>query len=480
MLPEIQKPNYTIKDDTETTGTDPHYDQLVESYSQVQDNQTGKLISEYQSNCKSERFKLPSPTAIFINNCEVKKLINQVHPLEEAENCYEYFEKYEDSEYIAFNSKFDWSFRYSAYFQALRPNPYLLKSKGRIVLCAMEIIRAIESTTDSRHIVVPRIDGVRSFKQQDICYASGIIYSAHQAKADVLAMDKLLKIIEDHHGNYLNRARYFAAKKRSLNFIYAHPFFIGSVGFKGKFSTRCLVPLSCCEKTSKFICIDIGQSSKADMDFLSSQSAYSLEKRISEHPEKNFPLIEIPINKSKLFFEPEYFETSKTGSEIGLSKLKERAHHVWKNSELQDLASRIQSIKRDRYNRKDKTPETSIYENFPTHSERIFMKNFSDVPVQDKFNFLISESKLKHNRYYFLAKRMLLDRYPEFCPEEVVDKFNHWIRDRLHFSNDPYIRTFPKVEREIANLLKKYPNCKDRIYEIEAYFEYRKLKLENI
>ena len=150
-----------------------------------------------------------------------------------------------------------------------------------------------------------------------IYYASGIIYSAHQAKADVLAMDNIR--LEDHHGNYLNRARYFAAKKRSLNFIYAHPFFIGSIGFKGKFS----LVVSCLYLIAKrhlnlFVLILVNLQKQIWIFYV--RNLYSIEKEFQSIP-KNFPLIET-INKSKLFLNLNILKQANC-SEIGLSKLKE-------------------------------------------------------------------------------------------------------------------------------------------------------------
>ena len=74
-----------------------------------------------------------------------------------------------------------------------------MKKNRNSLICAMQIVRAIEAFFDSDVIKVPRLKGELSFRQEDICAASAIFYNAHSSKGDVSGMSKLLNLVEQNH-----------------------------------------------------------------------------------------------------------------------------------------------------------------------------------------------------------------------------------------------------------------------------------------
>ena len=468
--------------DFETTGLDKFRDGILEVFAKVICLASGREIDSFKAACKSESFKIPSPKALFANNYKVVNLVNSAHPLEVATSLFNFIKRYPNAEILAFNANFDFGFSYNAFFQSIKGDPYAFKTDGRSVICVMEIIRALEATTCSSTITVPLINGARSFKQEDVCFSSGIFYLAHSAESDVRGLEKLLEIISLHHSDYLQKGRYFSKKSNALNFINSRPFFVTPIGFRNRYSVRCLVPLALCDKKINMLCADIGRFTQMDFEHMQSRlNASDIAQRNLNEPEPHYPLIEVPLNKSKIFFDESYYECSDYGLSVGKEKLAERANAVFKNAGLQDFAERILHFKKLRFEAfKTDEIEEKLFDDFPSSDEIGFINDFDIVPVEDKYRFLIQEKgNFKNNRYHKLARRFLLDAYPENCPESTVEKFNEWKRCRLFGASNGKIRTFQDAGNEISYLRRHHPNSMDRINEIENYLSFREDEIEN-
>lgn len=476
-------PNFlhTILLDFETTGLDKFRDGILEIYAKVICPITGKVIEVFKQSCKSESFKAVSPKALFANNYSVEKLLLKDHPLEVSRDLFEFIKRYPKSEILAFNANFDFGFSFNTFFQGINADPYCFKTNGRSVVCMMEILRALEATAMSSAIHIPMIRGAKSFKQADVCMSSGIFYLPHAAETDVSGLERLLSLVTTHHPEYLDQARFFSKKNNALDFINSKPFFVAPIGFRNRFSVRCLAPLSLCDRKINLLCADIGRFSQMDFENVQSHSASNIAHRDLIEPEQHYPLVEVPLNKSKIFFDESYYESSNFGSKIGKTKLLERANAIFKNSALQGFAERIQHFKKIKYEgSKSGHIEEALFDNFTSSNEISFANDFQNIPIEDKYKFLVQEKgNFKHNRYHKLAMRFILDAYPEHCPASIVSKFYDWRRNRLFGSSDGKIRTFQIAANEISFLKRAHPNSTDRINQIENYISYRKDEVEN-
>jgi len=472
--------SHQILMDFETSGTDQFKDQILEVSLRVISLDSGLEVDSFQACCRSESFKIPSPTALFVNNYQINDLTLKQHPLVMADALFSFIKQYPNSEVIIFNSNFDFSFSYQAFFQRFKSDPYCLKTDGRSIICLMELVRAIEATACSTSIQVPLVEGVKSFKQEDICTASGIYYSAHRADSDVMAMQKLLSLIEKNHHEYMEKARFFSKKKNAIDFIYSRSFFVAPVGFRRRYSVRCLVPLSLCEKQTNLLAADIGQYTSADFQNLTSTPASDVSRKYLIEPEPHYPIVEIPLNRSKIFFDESFYQASQFGRRIGKEKLMQRAATLFKDAELQDYAQRIHHFKKLRLNAKSENNlEESLFDYFPNQDEIKFVTALERIPIEKKYDSLINDwGHFKNNRFHKLARRFYLDAHPEKCPETIVSRYNDWRRDVLFGVGNKNFRTFLNARNEIELLKNRYPNSLDRIQEIENYLSFRESEIE--
>ena len=106
------------------------------------------------------------------------------------------------------------------------------------------------------------------------------------------------------------------------------------------------------------------------------------------------------------------------------------------------------------------------------------MYDFANTPTESRFDFLIDEGGKKRNRFHMLARRFLLDAYPEFCPPERVFKFREWCRSRLGDSVNQGVLTFDRAFKELSKLANKYPGEEDRLRDISVYLHNQANSLE--
>ena len=462
---------YKLKLDTETSGLHNNVDQILSWDGLVEDSR-GNVIEEISSFCRSEDFRISSPKALMVNKIPAKKLLFSDHPLSVATQFYELILKYTPLDIYAYNSPFDFKFIYSAFFQALQLDPYIMKKNKNSLICLMQVVRAIEGFYNSDKVKVPLLKGGLSFKQEDVCASSGIFYPSHTSKGDVQGMSKLLNIIEKNHPDLISKARLFSRKQYAIDFVYSRPFFLAAVGFRDRFSVRCLSPICHIKGESSIICIDIGILTRHELSGSCSFSSGELINKLVENPKLNSPFVRLPVNKSILLFDETHWQASHTGSKLSFAELENRAALAWKNSELQDLVNRSLLFEKHRLNSLNHDLlEDRIYEGFTSQAEERFLRNFASTPIEDKYKFLQTEEGFKKNRFHQLGRRYLLGTFPEFCPRDKVISYKHWCRDMLSDSQNPKVRTYKDALIELGEIKSDSSHDKDQARQVEIYLE---------
>ena len=94
--------------DYETTEFDHRYGQPLSNTSAIYDN--GKLIDKLETNCRMEKWKLPSPYALLINNYPIKNLKQSQSKRDMMRDIYRFNNKHEPMEIYAHNAHFDSKF----------------------------------------------------------------------------------------------------------------------------------------------------------------------------------------------------------------------------------------------------------------------------------------------------------------------------------------------------------------------------------
>ena len=130
--------------DLETTGRDPHWDQIL----QVGATKVSKEFNEIESfelRCKLKPGLIPSPFALAVNNTDYAKLLNtECSHYEMLQKLEKKFVKWSPSIFIGYNSiNFDEEFLRNSLFRALL-DPYLTSKNNNHRADLLELLRTVE------------------------------------------------------------------------------------------------------------------------------------------------------------------------------------------------------------------------------------------------------------------------------------------------------------------------------------------------
>ena len=133
--------------DFETSGTSHLYDQPITFSAKVYEN--GIEIDSINTKCKMNKSILVSPTALMVNNYPIDSLSKEQTLREMMFEIHAFFQKHAPSSIIAYNSRFDFNFAHSHYFQSLASNDWFQwKTNGNYVIDALELLRSIYLFSD--------------------------------------------------------------------------------------------------------------------------------------------------------------------------------------------------------------------------------------------------------------------------------------------------------------------------------------------
>ncbi len=181
--------------DFETTGRDPHWDQIL----QVGATKVSKEfndIDSFELRCRLKPGLIPSPFALSVNNTDYVKLIktecthyDMLCKLEEK------FIKWSPSVFIGYNSiNFDEEFLRNSLFRALL-DPYLTSKNNNNRADLLELLRTVDFFFPDTLNIPINNKKKKTFRLDQIAPANYINHLAHDAFGDVMATKQLAQLI---------------------------------------------------------------------------------------------------------------------------------------------------------------------------------------------------------------------------------------------------------------------------------------------
>jgi len=473
-----QKDAFAIILDFETSGTDFLNDQIHSVYASVV-NEDGIELNSFQAQCRSESFRLTNPEALLVNGISNETLFNGDHPLDVHMQLKDFIQKYPEIPIIAFNAAFDFKFGFQGLFQACDPDPYFWK-KGRKVICAMHLVRS-QYMNDPDALIIPKISGGLSFRQEDIATANGIYFPRHQAKGDVQTLRAIMQKVKLSSPDLIKKAKFFGNRANTESFLHRKKFVVVPTGWKSDFSVRCIVPLAFDANQKNFLGFDIGmldpRELPLDEEFPAFSATYVASGIAKRNIDSKFPFVKLPLNQSIIFEDEEMWRASEPSADITYEILCERAAAARSNGALLELTQTAMHFDQNRFDDDESEQlESRLFEGFTSAVEKNFLYSMFSLPLEVRFDYLIENKEFSNNRYHKLARRYLLDKFPELCPLKELNRFKEWRLNRLT-SGPAKHTTFMKAKKQLNNLHKKYPDEQSRLEEIKDYLD---LKLDMV
>ena len=468
----IKNDAFAIVLDFETSGTDFLNDQIHSVYASAV-NEDGIELNSFQAQCRSESFRLSNPEALLVNGISNETLFNGDHPLDVHIQLKDFIQKYPEIPIIAFNAAFDFKFGFQGLFQACDPDPYFWK-KGRNVICAMHLVRS-QYMNDPDGFIIPRMSEGLSFKQEDIATANGIYFPRHEAKGDVQTLRAIMQKVKLSSPDLIKKAKFFGNRANTESFLHRKKFVVVPTGWKNDFAVRCLVPLAFDTNQKNFLGFDIGmldpRELPLDEEFPAFSATYVASGIAKRNIDSRFPFVKLPLNQSIIFEGEDLWRASDPSSDVTNEILCERAAAARSNGALLELSQTALQFDQNRFNDTESEQlENRLFEGFTTQAEKNFLYSMFSLPIEVRFDYLVENKEFAHNRYHKLARRYLLDKFPELCPLKELNRFKEWRLNKLTLAPAKHT-TFMKAKKQLDRLYRKYPDEKSRLSEIKDYLD---------
>lgn len=208
--------------DTETTGTNAAFDQILQ-FAAIQTDDDLNETGRFEVRSRLLPYVVPSPSALRVTGLTIDDLLDERHPsyYEMVSRVREALAGWCPSAFVGYNSiRFDEEFLRQAFYQCLHP-PYLTNTEGNKRADALALVQTA-ALLHPNSLAVPLSDKGRPvFKLDRLAPANGFDHSnAHDALADVEATIFLCRLVKERCPELWGHFLRFATKNAVADFIY--------------------------------------------------------------------------------------------------------------------------------------------------------------------------------------------------------------------------------------------------------------------
>ncbi len=429
--------------DTETTGLDINFSQIIQIGSVLTDSNF-KILDELNLNSQVLPWVVPSPDAFLVHK-QTDCLENGLSHFEMMRTLREKWlswGKEKNLIFVSYNGhRFDEELVRRQFYWNLF-DPYITNTNGNRRLDLMSLFQIIGNFFDSKIKVPKDAEENISLKLTDLAKENNIsVENAHDAIVDCMLMLKLMKKIKVEAPEALDAAIDGSSKNGNIQLSKTEPFcLLGEIYRKKKY----IYPVIACgqnpNQTNQVALLDLYFDPKKMFDM----SDYELSEQFGA----GGGLKTISINKSIPLIPSEKVSDLNNFLDSPLKLLESRAQLVLKNTDFQNRVCELLAI-----NQRDYPPnkylEQKVYERFPSNSDKLWMERFEISTWSEKAKIL---NGFEDERFRDLSQRLINYLKPEFSSNKDKDTYHEFLKERL-LTNGPWKITLEKAISR-ANSLK--------------------------
>jgi exodeoxyribonuclease-1 len=267
--------------DTETTGTNSAFDQILQ-FAAIKTDADLNEVGRFEIRSRLLPYIVPSPHALRVTGLTIDDLLDEAHPSHYEMVCEirRTLARECPAMFVGYNSlKFDEEFLRQALYQTLHP-PYLTNTGGSRRADALHLIRTAAVLHPGAITPAVSDKGGPSFKLDRLAPANGFAHAnAHDALADVEALIHLCRIVRDRCPDLWARFQRFASKPAVEDFLRREEAFLLLEFFPVR--TGCYVATAIGSNNGNVAyCYDLG----IDPDELRSLNDAELAARLTKSP----------------------------------------------------------------------------------------------------------------------------------------------------------------------------------------------------
>ena len=432
--------------DTETTGTDTAFDQIVQ-FGAIRTDDDLNELDRYEIRCRLAPHIVPAPGALKVTQVTPSMLTDPSLPshFEAMQLIHAKMKEWSPAIFLGYNSiSFDENLMRQAFYQTLQPI-YLTNTGGNARGDVMRMLHATNIFVPNVVAVPLKDDGKPTFKLDMLAPANGFAHQdAHEAIADVEATIYMSQLMRDRVPEIWLTMIDHASKQNTIRFIEENDVFAMADVYFGR-SYSWLV--TSCGSNPGY------NAENAAFDLSFSPDDYfdlSVEELIGLLKGSPKPIRVIRANSQPILM-PEAMALEETnGTVLSSGEIRRRADQIRSN---EDFHARVGQALANRYEDEEPSPyvEKKIYDGFPSNSDETIMAKFQTADWQDRLEL---GKQLGDARLRDLARRQIYFEQPELLSDTVRQELDAWLSDRL-LTADPDVpwRTIPEALEEVDELL---------------------------
>ena len=453
--------------DTETTGTNTTYDQILQFAAILTDNDFCEL-DRFEIRCRLMPHVVPAPGALRATKVSHTVLIDSSLPSHYEAICAiaEKLEPWSPAVFIGYNSlSFDETLLRKAFFQNLKPI-YLTNTNRNTRADVLRLVQAA-SVYAPDSIIVPTTDSGKPTRRLDaIAPANGFDkHNAHDALGDVEATIFMARLIKQRAPEIWAALMPLAAKSTVIERALSNEVLSLTDFYRG-------VPHS-------WLVIGCGQNPDYDAQLGVFDLRYDPTDYIDMSEEE---LVETmngrakaircikanaqPILLPKTLARPDLHNLG-----IDQDEIAKRARMI---SDADDFHYRVGEAISNRYSQEDSSiyVEETIYGGFPTRADELRMQRFHQIPWEQRAEII---DLIEDKRFHELGYRLIYSEKPEALAPAKRAELDAWCAQRLRPNIEVPWTTVSGALEETEKLLIDDPENTELFYKLGEWL--RALKL---
>ena len=431
--------------DTETTGTETSFDQILQFAAIYTDNDLNELEC-LEIRCRLLPHVVPAPGAMRVTGVTVSQLLDPALPshYEMIHLVREKFLEWSPALFIGYNSlEYDEHLLRQAFFKTLRP-PYLTNMQGNGRSDVLRMVQAASLFAPDA-IVIPSLGGRPSFKLDRVAPANGFNHeNAHDALADVRATIHLCRLLIEQAPDIWSAFMRFSQKAAVIDHVNSEEVFCLADFYFGKPYAWLVTAIGANpENPGDLYVYDL----QVDPETLVGISDDALVARLKRSPK---PIRRVRSNGSPMIAAIEDAPEIAEALSLGFEEVSRRAAFLRDNTEFKErLLASFQATREE----KEPSPyvEEQIYDGFIEGQDAQLMEQFHTLPWEQRLAVL---DRFADERLKISARNLIHAERPDILDENVrleLDRLR--ARRVLGLDGDVPWLTLPKAIEQADDLL---------------------------
>lgn len=432
--------------DTETTGTDSSFDQILQ-FAAIRTDPDLNELERFEIRCRLLPHIVPAPGAMRVTGIRVAQLTDSALPSHYEMMCKirQQMLEWSPCTFLGYNSiDFDEHLLRHAYYKTLHP-PYLTNSSGNSRTDVMRAVQASSLFTPGCLVIPVGAKQKQSFALDRLAPVNGFAHkNAHDALADVEATIFISRLISQRCPDVWSSFMRFSRKASVVDFVSNEQVFCLADFYFGRPYSWLVTPLTTdSNDASTLFVFDLG----VDPDSLSTLTDSKLKARLIGSPK---PVRRIRSNAAPMIFPSDEAPTSASGRALQPAELERRVHAVSPGSEL---SARIVATLEETKEEKPSSPhvEEQLYAGFFSRDDQKLLETFHSVDWTERPKVV---EKLEDQRLRLLGMQLIHTECPDALDPASRLAHDHAVASRIARpdSAHPWM-TLPKALAEIDALL---------------------------